>query len=414
MKIAIISILFLSLNLFAKPSNFYSGQKKAVFVNFIKAHSEIVYDLENKENYALTTIEFFQDEEGYPLFDLVQNVDYAIINGKNSEAFDIFTPNQETILKLLNTKLKEGYHTLILKNKIRTNVVYNIKGTGLQSGFFTSDLDDRSYLEKYLPTNLEYDQYEITFDVRVIGTNVNHVLYTNGTVIEIAKNHFTVKYPLFFQSSSLFFHLVDENRFPEEKFSYRSLDGRIIPITLYTRSEGQLSSFKKKILITLENLEQELGSWPHEGLIVFGSGMGGMEYCGATVSDLMSLSHELIHSYFARGVMPQNGNAGWIDEAITSWLDDGMPMKKKLTFKKSGMASHSEFTRTTDKQAYTKGKDFISYLNFRLKNMGGLKPFLVRLLEEKKFQNIRTEDFLEFLNLNTGIDFTSDFLELVY
>jgi hypothetical protein len=50
-----------------------------------------------------------------------------------------------------------------------------------------------------------------------------------------------------------------------------------------------------------------------------------MEYCGATMTDPGALGHELTHSWFARGVMPANGNTGWIDEAVASWRDDGYP-----------------------------------------------------------------------------------------
>src|SRR5690606_15920392 len=131
------------------------------------------------------------------------------------------------------------------------------------------------------------------------------------------------------QASSLFFHLVDEGKYPETKYSYTSINGNIIPITLYTRSSSQLKSYKEESLRVLKELEDTYGPWPHPSLIIYGAGLGGMEYCGATMSSLSALGHELTHSYFARGVMPQNGNAGWIDEAIASWRDKGYQRNEK-------------------------------------------------------------------------------------
>ena len=77
----------------------------------------------------------------------------------------------------------------------------------------------------------------------------------------------------------------------------------------------------------MRELEQTYGPYPHEALLIYCTGniSGGMEYAGATMTSLEALGHEITHSWFARGVMPANGNAGWIDEAIARWRDRGYP-----------------------------------------------------------------------------------------
>jgi hypothetical protein len=77
----------------------------------------------------------------------------------------------------------------------------------------------------------------------------------------------------------------------------------------------------------MQELEQTFGAYPHETLLVYctGASSGGMEYAGAAMTSQAALGHEITHSWFARGVMPANGSAGWIDEAIARWRDLGYP-----------------------------------------------------------------------------------------
>ena len=51
---------------------------------------------------------------------------------------------------------------------------------------------------------------------------------------------------------------------------------------------------------------------------VWGHGRG-MEYDGATTASVPALEHEVLHSWFGRGVKPARAADGWIDEAWTTW-----------------------------------------------------------------------------------------------
>jgi len=261
----------------------------------------------------------------------------------------------------------------------------------VKNAFWMSDLSDRKFLEQFLPINFEYDQLKINFHVKIIGTVEEHIIHTNGKLTELAKNEWYIEFANYFTSSSIFYHLTGINDHPKTKFIHKSIDGREIPIELYGRNG--LGSFKIKILTVLKELEEDYGPWPHPSVVVYAAGRGGMEYCGATVTSLSALGHELTHSYFARGIMPARGNAGWMDEAIASWRDGGYRHYEQDDLKPTKMAGHSVYRRTTDYNAYTKGARFMGHLDKYFEEQGGLKKFLRVLKGKRLFRPMLTVDF---------------------
>lgn len=416
MRKILLFISLLSINVYADldkaPKNFNVDNKRAVFIDIISLKSEILFDVSQKKTYAKSIIVFNQNEKGHPLFDLVPSADKVLINGQKTKALEVNSPDKVTEFKLVNTLLEPGTHTLIIENQIRTNTLYSRKDVA--SGFWMSDLKDRQYLEQYLPSNLEYDQYKIDFKVEVIGSTQNHILYANGEVKELSQNKFEVSFPSYFQASSVYFHLTPEGKIPEMKYNYTSIDGRVIPITLYSKLRLSINSYKTTSLQVLAELEKTYGPWPHPSLIIYGAGMGGMEHSGATITSLQALGHELMHSYYARGVMPQNGNSGWLDEAIASWRDKGYPTVTQPNFRSTSMAAHSSYLRSTDRKAYTEGANFMAYLDSQLEDQGGLRIFLKELFTEKVYQNMTTEEFIKKLNLFSGKNFNEDFRQYIY
>jgi hypothetical protein len=142
-------------------------------------------------------------------------------------------------------------------------------------------------------------------------------------------------------------------------------------------------------------------------------GLGGMEYAGATVTNENALEHEMFHSYFARGVTPANGNAGWIDESLASWRDGGYRRLSSLSGS-SSMAAHASYTRKTDTAAYGFGAQFMSLLDHKFAHKGGLKPFMNKLLEKKLFEPLFTEDFIQEMELFYGEKVQAIFKQYVY
>jgi hypothetical protein len=51
------------------------------------------------------------------------------------------------------------------------------------------------YLESWVPANLIWDQYTLTWEVTITGTTVAHTLITNGALTTLGPNHWSVAFP---------------------------------------------------------------------------------------------------------------------------------------------------------------------------------------------------------------------------
>lgn len=409
-------LVFVSLNVSAQmqhaPKSFQASQGKAVFIDIETAHYHLTYDLAAQTANAHSTLVFDTTEEGMPIFDVVNEPTKIILDGHEVSQALIKTPNSESSVRLVLESIKPGRHTLEVFSPFTDSLRF-VPNSGVNSAFWFSDLDDRSYLENYVAANYEYDQMKISMHVKIEG-NSKQKIFTNGKVTNLAENEFQVEFPEYFTASSLYYHLVPVGRYFETNFTFKSVDGRDIPVSIYTGSyESSLSQFKTKAVETLNELERDYGAFPHQSVTIFNAGSGGMEYCGATMTELRALGHELTHSYFARGIMPSNGNAGWIDEALASWRDKGYQSISSMSGS-SAMAGHEMYTRKTDMDAYTFGASFMGHLNYKLSSKGGLKTYLAHMVQHKVFDPYTTEEFSKLMSEFYGLDMNAEFSRYVY
>jgi hypothetical protein len=396
------------------PPNFNYKSGEAVFIDFEEATYDISYDFSNKTVLVESTITFSASKSGYPIFDLVADPLEVTLDGQNTFTETVKDPDQQTTLRVIQDIINPGRHQLKLKHLLTTNVVFGEEGVA--SGFWTSDLNDRRYLEQYLPSNMEFDQYKMLIKVTVIGLEGRpHTLKTNGVVSKISENSFDVVYPEFYSTSSLYFHLFPENNTGSNvQFYFQSIDGRLIPVDIYTSYNIQEFVDATKLILT--ELESDYGPFPHNQLIIYGNApSGGMEYSGATATSLKALGHELFHSYHARSLMPANGNAGWMDEAIARWRDNKYPLIEKLTFESTRLAGRSNWTRMTDRMAYTEGSAFLSWIAYRMSQKGlSLRLFLKEYFQKFKFTTVTTPMFQDEMTQASGLDLKNDFDQYIY
>lgn len=412
--------LFLSFSLSAfTPKEFILPAEvggKAVFVDFLEADYSLNYDILKKQVHYTANIKFKQSANGKPVFDVVVKPQSILLNGSYITEVEVLTPDKETTVRVLDQDLKAGVYNLIIEGQILNLVKFETDG--VSAAHWTSDLEDRSYLEQYLPTNLEYDQYKMTFQVSITGTNRPHRIYANGEVENLDNGlGFKISYPKYFTSSSSFYHLAPEENFKEVLLNFESKSGKNIPVTIYGR-EGttNFETYSTNTLRTLTELENDYGSFPHASVVIYNNGRGGMEYCGATMTELRALEHELTHSYFARGIMPANGNAGWIDEAIASWRDNNYPRRSVLTGT-TIMSAHPYYTRSTDRNAYGFGATFIAYLDGKIANNidpAGMKTFLKFARENYLFTPYTVESFVSWMEQYYSYNFMTDFKKYTY
>lgn len=408
---------FLPLTAFANlnyaPANFKIPEGLAVFVDFQSAEYNISFNGNTKKVTVVSKIVFENLNEGYPIFDIVDEPSQIVIDGEVVTSKVIKTPEDITKVRVAMKSLKPGTHTFEIHSVITKGIKF--MDDGVSAAFWFSDLSDRSYLEAYLPANYEFDQHKINFNLEYINLPQQKI-YTNGDVVKIDNSRSIISFPETYTSSSLYFQTAPVGRYPELNFNIKSIDGRMIPVVLYANSTlTNLETTKLRVIKSIEGLESKYGPYLHKTLTIFIAGSGGMEYCGATMTDIGALNHELIHSYFARGgFMPSNGNAGWIDEAITSWSDGGSYETTSLGNLSSNMAGHSQYKRSTDMDAYSKGKTFMSYLHYKFKNSGGLTSFLNRLIQDDSFKPMTTEDFIKKMSTYYSEDVTPLFRKHIY
>jgi hypothetical protein len=378
-----------------RPKSFKVSRGKAVFVDFTHATYHITYDISKRRTMVLADMKMNVVEAGRPVFDSVMKPYSVMLNGERVSVREVSTPSRETKVRVLNQDVPEGSHRLTIEIPL-TNLV-SFGGGGVKSAFWNSDINNRGFLERYLPANLEYDQVKMDFVVKFIGASTKQAIYTNGEVTEHPQNIFTISYPSHYTSSSIFFHTVPVNSVEEIRFNMKSIDGRDLPTVIYASSgsseASNLEGAKRHAQSIVKELEGDYGPFPHPSITIYNAGTGGMEYCGATMSSLGALGHELFHSYFSRGVMPANGNAGWIDEALASWRDGGYQKSYSLQGT-SRLSIWPYYNRFTDVNAYRFGERFMSYMDAKLESKGGLKPFMRHMVENKLFTPFFIEEFI--------------------
>lgn len=400
------------------PAGFQSGDFHAQYIDITGASYEIVIDAETKSAKAKSRIDFDLPAEGNPLFDLVPEPNQVQINGTEVATRVIRDADSESRMRVVTTKFPAGSYTLEVEHEIKAGLIADRYGVGL--GFWFSDLDDRNFLEQFLPANLEYDQYGFQLHLRVNNSKSKFTLMTNGEVSSPEENTWEIVFPSYFNVSSMFLHLRESEYFRVAKHSFESIDGRQIPVTIYKRRldwRANLNRYWERTEETLKELESDYGAFPHEQVLIYAneSFPGGMEHHGATITNLWALAHEITHFYFGRGIMPMNGDSGWIDEALASWRDDSYPVSSQPNYRSANMASHSSYRRTTDTKAYTQGASFMSFVDSRLRAGGdSLKAFLNELLESHTFETINTNLFQNRLEDFSGQDFEAEFVRYVH
>ena len=374
-------------------------------------------DAEHERGTGRGRLRFTISQSGRPLFDLVPRPSRLVVDGQELPVTRLRTvsaPDDTTPLRMLDEQLDAGVeHTIEVEYALRNSTAqYGNGGVGL--GLFMTDLEQRGYLESHAPANLEFDQMPMTAEVRLSGTTHPHQIFSNGSVEADGGNAWRVRFPDYFNCSCCYLHVTDRPVSVREA----EFDGaeRGIPIRAYGESVSDLEHALQTADAVMRELEDTYGPYAHESLLVYctGASSGGMEYAGATMTSLQALGHEITHSWFARGVMPANGNAGWIDEAIASWRDRDYPRAPAaLPRPPVNLAGFSPYRRHTPFDSYALGSLLLSELDL-IFDHGGLRPLLAQLFNQRRRQLITTPFFQSFLEEQTGAPLGPIFNRYVY
>lgn len=362
-------------------------------------------------------LQFRLSQPGRPLLDMVPRPERILLNGQalpTARLRLVMPPDENTPLRMLDEPLATGQtHDLVIEYPLSEHTAQFTDG-GVRIGLFMSDLEQRGYLERHAPANLEFDQVPMIVTIRIAGTTRAHRLFTNGTATGDGASAWRVTFPDYHTCSSSYLHLTDRSVAIRDD-SYAGIE-REIPITAYGERQQDVQAALQDASGFLRELEQAYGAYAHRAMLIYCTGeiSGGMEYAGATMTSLSALGHEITHSWFARGVMPANGNAGWIDEAIARWRDRGYPTATAAPQRPPvNLAGFSPYRRHTPGQSYAMGSLLLSELDL-LFQPGGLRPMLARLFQERRRTLITTAFFHAFLEQQSGISLNAIFSRYVF
>lgn len=402
---------------YAPPSFTDKAGRKVVFVDFTRAAYRLEFDAheETRKATAFSEIAFLCDAEGHPAISLSQEEVSVSVDGQGVTLVYPDCPEKRGLFKILSTPVSPGAHVLTVESKLDREGPYGLpvkwrsRPTGVECIFNMSDreLESGGYLEAFLPSNYNFDHFRMSLSVTIRNARTTHSVYSNGSVTSIesrAGEHWKIEFPSFYTSACPWFHLAPSREFQSLKDTFASSDGRLLPIRVYTNTEWDkdidLERFMLSTKTFLHDLESDFGPFPHGSVTVFAREdvkPDGMEYAGAVATNMDALRHELDHSYFARSIMPADGNAGWVDEAIATWGDKGYLPREKEPDREVNMGARSPYVRITSWAAYKSGRQFLAHLDHVMRERGGpkrgLKSFLGEYARKKRHQSVTAKEF---------------------
>ncbi len=411
----------------APPAFSIDGQK-SVFIDILSSHSRLRIDFSKRVAFVETVIDFYQAEDGYALFDLVPSLLTYEIDGTFSpgnKVLEVSDPDKVTLFRRLPEPTAQGKHQLRITHSLKAsaNLVFGASNVDFMNRMSDRNLDGnvfgRGYMERYFPSNMEWDDYPFELRIEIEGLKTPHRVISNGRVTRVSDLAYVIQFPEFFSSSSFFFHLLDPRFYNFETVKVVS-EGHEVPLTFYSRDAGEVRSAAKLAPGYFAEIESNFGPYLFEKFVghVTPAG-GGMEYGGATDSSVWALSHEMFHSWYARGVRPRSGNSGWIDEGLARWRDNGYPRAKDEALKglHEKLSGFSPYKRDTSIYAYDVGSVFFSKLDrlfAKHTSLDGLIPVLREFVQTYAYQSISTEMFQAFLQERISVDLQPYFDFYIY
>ena len=378
--------------------------KRAVPMDFQEVLLEISIDNSSNVSTGVADIAFISYEDGYPYFLLDGTVVSARLNGASVSIVQTQDPDSLNSIRMVQLPVKAGANNrLELSYELTSDAVsYRADGIGLVTAM--ADIDDGNFFEAYGPANFEDDQFRMKLRVNLIGVSSAHQFFTNGRLTELGGASWDVDFPAYFNSSAFYFHVTD-TALAVRTGNYEGLT-KNIPLTVYAADAASADSAMNALPGLFKELESAYGPYLHESFTAYISGSGGMEHCGATITSLSALGHELTHSWFGRGILPGGGASGWFDESIASWRDYGYQRASGTALRSAtNLATLSKFERFTPYNSYADGRTLMGEFDYLLAGKaGGLRAVLKEFFAMKKSQIIQTQDFLSYLASRSGQD----------
>ena len=235
-----------------------------------------------------------------------------------------------------------------------------LPGPRVRWSFGMADLYAGRYLEAWFPSNLPFDHFPFTLELTITGTAIPHTVVTNGSVTTKGPNRWTISFPPWFTTMSPLVELHAADTVQTASATTRlPVSNRPITISAckFVTGDEDLAARLPRIAALLSEQERRFGEFGGDSYVCFFHGAsGGMEYGNATTTSESALRHEVIHSWFARGLTPASQADGWWDEGFTRYLEsDGHPEPLDFRAPPVELCSRRPFQRTTAAHSYEAG-----------------------------------------------------------
>jgi hypothetical protein len=355
----------------------------AVPIDVQRVDARIVFDAAARTARADATMIFITGaEDGAPIFDLRQEVREAFLD---NQPLDPQALRHRDLGGGADAELRVVEQMLPAASAHQLRLAYDLgipqspeadvallwdNQSRLYWDFWFSDLWPARYLEMWLPANLIYDRFTLNLEIAIINASVEHVLTSNGAVSTLDTNRWRIAFPARFTALSPMLIVVAKDQIETRNAVMQMPDtGADLRLELFklTEAEGDLARIEEQLREFIAGNVARYGSYMHgERFTAYiWNGQRSMEYEGGVTSSIISLEHEVFHSWFARGVKPASQNDGWIDEGWTVYNTEAdrfaeCPFSADEPI--TPLSSANPYNRVTPREAYEGGARFFAGL----------------------------------------------------
>jgi hypothetical protein len=422
------------------PENFDQYGGRRTFVKIHYARHQITLS-ETEPAHVLSEVRFTNSEQGTPIIDFY-NEPYSDVSVRLNGSADV---GVETV----PTPDRSPYEYRVIKSYVPADVLqvawFDYRTTTIRLNpvtplfFQMSDYEDpsflspastpyraRCFLDRYLPANLEFDQHPVDISVSLDSQSKarldDYEVFSNGSVIRRAGNRVDISFPETFTASSHFLVAAHKDTLERRDFDFARTLGDASPlrVTIFATGKegGTVCDHAEQAFAAVRELDQEFGTFPYEKLLLYSKDTGAMEYVGAAEVSGSHVPHEILHSYVGRGLMPANGDAGWFDEAVATWVELGCQLEKGVPPKGSDCGNRGRHHRRTAPDSVGTGEVLMRHLAY-LVNLNGGDPgcfleLMHKLTRIARRRTMRAKEIEELFASLSGLDCKSLFETFVY
>lgn len=360
----------------APPAKVVDGLT-AVPIDIQSLVASLTFDATTHRGAADATITFIVGPGGgCPIFDLRQTISAAWLDGVAIPVTDLahhdFGGGTDARLRVIASVLAAGSthtlrltYTLGLPDALSSSSgppTYSFSGERLTLKFWYTDLRAGRYLEAWLPSNLQFDQFSAEIEIAILHSSVAHTFVTNAAVTTLGANHVRLSFPAHYTTLSGHVQVQASDELVARTGHAVLPGGATITIQSYkpVGSTVDLAAREAQLAGWLSSNVSAIGPYAHgDRFLVVYDGSGGMEYCGACRAEPGAVKHEAFHSWWGRAVQPAAQSDGWWDEAWTTHeVAAAAPMPFDFGAPPSELCPRNPYTRVTAGASYTTGEDF--------------------------------------------------------